>query len=346
MTDDTLVLTKLEAVKRHVLGLKEIARVGTATKLQIAEIVIADRLIPEDCGVVAQLVISMQKTRQLTPVLVRRTSAGRYILVDGLNRIAALKQLGESEVLASVLDVTSEEEAKACEAISNSHRRQKLTALDRALTDVAYLQYLEKKVSQVAAPRGGRQPREKFQAKTARELGVSPDQIARSCKIAKIQPYVQQALRRRGLEDNQRLLLQVAASGDDVLAQVHTLARLMPASGKPEVDHPTGEAPVDQFEDRADSSERSVSRDFEIPAGKKRPPVNSTEEQEAQNAPSPPSRDQSPPDEPTVSTFGAIKREWEAATALRRVLRESIEQDRQRFLDECFIPEVFATSPV
>src|SRR3954469_21396112 len=140
MTDETLVLTKIDAVKRHVLALKEVAGVGAATKLRIAEIVIGERLIPEDPIVVAQLVISLQQTRQLTPVLVRRTSAGGPILVDGLNRIAALKQLGESEVLASVLDVSSDEEATAYEAVSNTHRRQKLTVLDRARTDVAYLQ--------------------------------------------------------------------------------------------------------------------------------------------------------------------------------------------------------------
>jgi hypothetical protein len=227
MNDETLVLSKHQAVKRHVLGLKEMSRTGTSTELPIAEIAISERLIPEDPRVVAQLVVSIQQTRQLTPILVRRSSAGSHTLIDGLNRIAALKCLGEMEVLATVLNVTSDEEAKACEAISNSHRRQKLSALDRALTDVAFLQYVEGKVSQDATPRGGKQPKEKFHAKTARELGVSPDQIARSCKIAKIVPYVQNAVRKCKQEDNQRLLLEVAASGEDVSAQFHTLTRLM-----------------------------------------------------------------------------------------------------------------------
>lgn len=47
MADDTLVLTKLEAVKQHALGLKEISRAGTATTLSIADIAIGERLIPE-----------------------------------------------------------------------------------------------------------------------------------------------------------------------------------------------------------------------------------------------------------------------------------------------------------
>jgi hypothetical protein len=225
MADRTIVLTKLEALKQHVLGLKEISRPGTASKLSIADITIGERLIPEDPRIVAQFAVSMQQTRQLTAILVHRTSDGRYTLIDGLNRIAALKQLGETEVVVNILSVTSELEAQAFEAISNSHRRQRLTALDRALTDFAAVRYVALKVTQDAAPRGGRQPKEKFYAKAARELGVSPDQIARSCKIAKIDPYVQNAVRKRKQDDNQKLLLEVAASGEDIPAQIHTLMR-------------------------------------------------------------------------------------------------------------------------
>lgn len=349
MNNAPLVLTKDVALKRHVLGLKQMSREGVSIKLLIGEVSIGDRLIPGDAKVVAQLVHSIRQIKQTTPILVRLKSDGAYALIDGLNRIEALNQLGETEVLAIVVDVTSDEEAKACEAISNNHRRQKLSALDRALTDVAYLQYVEGKVSQLAAPQGGRQPKEKFHSKTARELGVSPDQIARSCRIAKIAPYVQQALRRRKLEDNQTLLLRVAASGDDVTAQVLALGRLRREPGTFEADPPTEGAPVDRFEGRASSSgssqlgssERSVSKDLEVTAGNTRSPAASTEEQVPRNSPSPPSRDQPPPDEPAVSTFGAIKREWEAATMLRRILRASVEEDRKRFFNECFIPEVF-----
>jgi hypothetical protein len=99
--------------------------------------------------------------------------------------------------------------------------------LDRALSDFAFVRYVALNVPQNAAPRGGRQPREKFYAKTARELGVSPDQIARSCQIAKIVPYVQNAVRNYKQEDNQSLLLEVAASGEDLSAQLPTLTRLM-----------------------------------------------------------------------------------------------------------------------
>jgi hypothetical protein len=226
MTDETLVLTKQQAVKRHV-SVHHRSQLGPSTKIPIAEIVVGERMIPEDAKVVAQLKLSLREVRQTTPVLVRRNSNGGYTLIDGLNRLAALKELGETECLAAVLEVSSEEEAKACEAISNRHRRQGLTALDRALTDFAFVSHVASKVLQNAAPRGGRQPKEKYYAKTAKELGVSADQIARSCKIAKIVPQVQRAIRDYGQEDNQNLLLEVAKSGDDYSAQVFTLTRLM-----------------------------------------------------------------------------------------------------------------------
>jgi hypothetical protein len=227
MNNAPLVLTKDSAVKRHVLGLKQMSREGVSIRLRLAEIVIGERLIPSDVKVVTQLVFSIRQIRQTTPILVRLMSDRTFALIDGLNRIEALKQLGETEVLATIVDVTSEEEAKACEAISNSHRRSKLTALDRALTDFEILQFVETKVSQLATPRGGRQPKEKYHAKTARELGVSPDQIARSCKIAKIVPYVQNAIRKFKLEDNQSVLLEVAASGESVHSQIHTLGQVI-----------------------------------------------------------------------------------------------------------------------
>lgn len=227
MIDETLVLTKHQAVKRHVLGLNHKPQLGPTTQIPIAEIVVGERIIPEDVKVVAQLKISLREVRQTTPVLVRRNSNGGYTLVDGLNRLTALKELGETEVLAAGLDVTTEEEAKACEAISNRHRRQRLSALDRSLSDFAFVSYVASKVPQNASPRGGRQPREQYYAKTAKELGVSPDQIARSCKIAKIVPQVQRAIREHGHEDNQSLLLEVARSGNDYMAQLFTFTRLM-----------------------------------------------------------------------------------------------------------------------
>ncbi|PIT03966.1 hypothetical protein TSA1_26735 [Bradyrhizobium nitroreducens] len=262
MAESFLVLKKDDAVKRPLLTLKQAERAGTVIKLAIADITIGERLIPEDPKLVAQLKTSIREFRQTTPILVRRISDGGYMLVDGLNRLGALKELGQADVSVSVLDVTTEEEAKACEAISNRHRRLRLTALDRALSDYAMVQYIALKAPQNAAPRGGRQPKEKFYAKTARELGVSPDQIARSCKIAKILPGVQKAIRNYRQEDNQTLLLEVAASGDNSVAQVHTLARL------------TNKVPEPSDEPRSDSPPSPASRVVveTSPAGRSQPP--------------------------------------------------------------------------
>jgi ParB-like chromosome segregation protein Spo0J len=346
VNDETRVLTKHQAIRRHVLGLKEMSRADTSTKLSIAAIAIGERLIPEDPRVVAQLVISIRQTRQVTPILVRRSSVG-YALIDGLNRIVALKQLDEIEVFACVLNL-SDEEAKACEAISNSHRRHKLTALDRALTDFAFLQYIEKKVSQLATPSGGRQPKEKCHAKTARELGVSPDQIRRSRKIAKIAPYVQNAIRKNKLEDNQSVLLEIAASGDDAASQADTLSRIMNRFEQ-SVREPRADAQPDKSDGKYHSSSQSQSDKSRnagaeasevTPKGRQPSIVQSEEEPQGPIPPSSPSRSITS-DEPRVSTFDAIKQEWDDATFLRHVLHESNQQDRRRFLDECVIPELF-----
>ena len=348
MNDEILVLTKHEAAKRHVLGLKEMSRVDTSTMLPIAEIAIGERLIPVDPRVVAQLVTSIRRTRQVTPVLVRRSSVG-YALIDGLNKIAALKQLGEIEVLATVLDLTSDQEAKACEAISNSHRRQKLAALDRALTDVAFLQYVEEKVSQLATPPGGRQPKEKFHKKAARELGASPDQIARSCKIAKLVSYVQVHVRKLNLEDNQSVLLEIAASGDDVHSQLHTLARIMnrTKTGRSASQSPEENSPgtfVRTGEGEKSPSSQSESSEHPIPGGSnstgvKSRPVVPNNEATAQRPVPPPSRTQSAPrSEQTASGYEAIKREWEKTGGVLSLLHAATQEEQRRFFDECVMP--------
>lgn len=162
---------------------------------------------------------------------------------------------------------------------------------------------------------------------------------------------MQKQLRKYKQEDNQSLMLEVAASGDDVPAQIYTLTRLMPKPDRPELDQTDEEPQVDQPKNQAGaqvppqsgSSERADSEDFEANSGKTQLPAVSSKEQVKQTSASLPSRDQPSPDERTGPTFDAIKREWVAATSLRHALRESTEEDRRRFLEECVIPEVFAT---
>jgi hypothetical protein len=351
VSNGTIAISRQDAVKRHVLGLKEKLRAGTATKLPISEIVVGDRIIPEDRNVVGQLVTSIKRIGQTTPILVRLGLDGKKILVDGLNRIAALKQLGELEVLAIVLDVTSDADAKACEAFSNGHRRQRLTALDRALIDVVQLQYVAQKVSQDATPRGGRQPKEKYHAKTAKELGVSTDQIARSCKIAKIVYYVQTAIRKRGLEDNQSLLLEVASSGDDLSAQFHTFTRILPRYEKaPKKDETLESGPRDHRQ-----TERGASQTRGPTGSHPASPIgDGTEESESVPTVAAPSGEERKPEavdtstskaKPTSSTarpspFDKARHLWIEAEELRAALRELGDQDRHRFHRECFMAEL------
>jgi len=347
MGDGSLVLTKQEAVKRHVLALRQMPGAGTSIKLPIGMVTIGARIIPEDSQMVTQLATSIRRTRQVTPILVRRISVG-YGLIDGLNRISALKRLGETEVLATVLDVTSDDEATACEAISNSHRRQKLTALDRALTDFAAVKYVEKMVSQVAIPSGGKQPKEKYHAKTARELGVSPDQIARSCKIAKIFPYVQRAIRQHDLEDNQRALLEIAGAGDDVQAQTHMLVRIL---NRIETSKAASKLEEGTLAPAAKSTKLSSSPPLRSDTSGPSMPVGSNSNgMEARSLAS--NKDDSvqrrdaslshtqpePQDKQTATGFDVIKQEWEKTGGLLSLLLEVAQDERQRFFDECLVP--------
>ena len=55
------------------------------------------------------------------------------------------------------------------------------------------------KVSQVATPSGGRQPADEAIRETARQLGLSKDDVHRAIKVASITPEAQQAAHEVGL---------------------------------------------------------------------------------------------------------------------------------------------------
>lgn len=257
-------INKRDSIKQYTLSLKDFsARTGGPLKVKVADICVRERLVPEDPIVVRQLVASFERDRQIVPVLVRQND-GQVELLDGLNRLRAAQLLNWDELVAYVMHNVSDDEAKAFEAISNRHRRQKLSALDRAMSDVTILEHVTQKVTQVAAPPGGKQPKEQFIAKTARELGVSPDQIARSRKIATIDLFVREQVRRYKLENNQSILLEIAKSGKDVVAQNGTLARLLSARKNSE----SGGKPEDQHVEQAQSPiTDGASRDESFIAG-------------------------------------------------------------------------------
>ena len=78
------------------------------------------------------------------------------------------------------------------------------------------------KGAQVAQP-GGRQPHDKGLSKTAKQLGISREEVRRSKKIAGISPKAKTAAKNVGLDDNQAALLK-AAKESTPKGQIKTVA--------------------------------------------------------------------------------------------------------------------------
>ncbi|MCK1364069.1 ParB N-terminal domain-containing protein [Bradyrhizobium sp. 62] len=342
------VISRKDDIKRRLFSLKQ--RTAPSMTVPMARIEIGSRIIPADPVVVALIKGSILQTgRLLTPLLVRQMDA-KYVLIDGMNRYLALQQLGRSQTEAYVVGPADDDEAKAYEAIANCHRRPKLSALDRALNDAAYVKYVQQKVPQVAGPRGGRQPKEQFQKKTADELGVKPDQIRRSLKIAKISPYVQDLVRKYGLEGNQSVLLQIAASGDQEARQVSTLARHLKEITKGPSGHRRGEAleSINDPQVPEGNVEGGCGPSSELkfgPSGE-RAAVPITPEGEPER-PLVVERDQlestavASSDDDGSEQWKIIEHNWGEAHLLRQALHAATVEIRRRFFDQRVLPELF-----
>jgi hypothetical protein len=87
--------------------------------------------------------------------------------------------------------------------------RAELTTLERAELTDELRQLVQQQVGQVAPP-GGQQPQDKGINKTAKILGLTKEEVRRSKAIARISPKVKAKVRKLGLDDNQRALLEIA----------------------------------------------------------------------------------------------------------------------------------------
>lgn len=349
------VVSRKDDIKRRVFSSnKTSGQSAPAKTVAMADIEVGSRIIPVDPMVVALIKGSILRTgRLLTPIIVRQIGA-KYRLIDGVNRYMAFEHLGRSQIEVYVVEPVDDDEAKAYEAIANCHRRPKLSALDRALNDAAYVKYVKQKVPQDAGPRGGHQPKEQFQKKTADELGVKPDQIRRSLQIAKITPYVQDQIRKHGLEGNQSVLLQIAASGDHEVPQVATLARLLRGIGTGPSRHRHGAAVeasngsrVQKEHAEEDGNPSLVSQSglsgdrTAVPCPHAAQPggvvVVGRDESELE----PPPRAAVLPEDNRSEQLKIIECLWKEAQLLRQALYAATEVERRRFFDDYVLPELF-----
>lgn len=152
--------------------------------IDVSAIEIGDRLRGLDPDWAAMVAESMRDRGLDTPILVREADeAGSFLLVAGLHRLAAAKQLGWPTIMARVMAAT-DAEARLAEIDENLMRRE-LSELDRA-TFLAERQAIWQAMHPHTAKRGRKKGQsgsisdglaERFSKAAARKLGVHPRSI-------------------------------------------------------------------------------------------------------------------------------------------------------------------------
>lgn len=166
---------------------------------------------------VVMLAESIKSIGLKTPITVRPTQIvvnchlkDGYEVVSGQHRLEAVKMLGLDEIECFV----TEDDETACRMweISENLHRAELPQMERDRLVAEWKALIRRdKVSQLATPSGGRQPADEAIRETARQLGLSKDDVHRAIKVASITPEAQQAAHEVGLADNRSALLEAAS---------------------------------------------------------------------------------------------------------------------------------------
>jgi ParB/RepB/Spo0J family partition protein len=156
----------------------------------------------------AAITASMKQIGLRTPITVR-TKKKKVILVVGAYRLEAAKRLGMKEIPCFIIP-DDETEGRLWELAENVYRAE-FTVLERAehIDEMRALIW-KAKVVQVAPP-GGKQLNDSGINRAAKVLGLTREEIRRSKKIAGISSKARAAARECELDDNQAVLLEIAA---------------------------------------------------------------------------------------------------------------------------------------
>lgn len=145
-----------------------------------------------DAGSIESLAASIERFGLLSPLLLRRCSAGEYELIAGFRRLQALKMLGQREAEAIVL-IAYDGECSLLSLIENI-QREALHFLDEAR---ACRQLLD--------------AQQLSQGELAAVLGRSPSALANRLRLLRLTEAVQAVIREGALsERHARALLQLA----------------------------------------------------------------------------------------------------------------------------------------
>jgi ParB-like chromosome segregation protein Spo0J len=143
-----------------------------------------------------------------TPITVRFRKK-EVILVAGLHRVMAMKQLGRKWI-SCFEHYNKQSESFFWQRSENLYRAE-----PRVLERAEYIDEMRQQAillegGQVAPP-GGRQPKNAGIKRAAKVLGLTRDEVRRSMRIAQmISPKAKVEARRLGLDDNQHALLEIA----------------------------------------------------------------------------------------------------------------------------------------
>jgi hypothetical protein len=174
--------------------------------IRVKAIQVVGKRRPLNDDKVRAIAASMELIGLETPISARK-ERHKIILVSGWHRLEAAKLLRWREI-PCVLMRPYEINARIWQKVENFYRAE-LSVLERAeivgeLRELAWLKVVQD------APPGGHQPKDKGINKTARLLGLTKEEIRRSKEIAGISPKAKSKVRKLGLDDNQRALLEIA----------------------------------------------------------------------------------------------------------------------------------------
>jgi ParB family chromosome partitioning protein len=194
---------------------------GEIVAIPLDQIDVTDRLRPVDPAHVEAIAHSIDLSG-LQNAVILRPSGERYQLVAGGHRLAAVAQLGWTDVDARIENLTADE-ARLVEIDENLMRRE-LSALDRAIFlaerkaiyDVLHPETVKpgrrKKESRQTLPQFG----ETFTKHAAERTGLSERALRLSLELIKnLHPEARDALRLSDIADNQSQLLKLAALSPD-----------------------------------------------------------------------------------------------------------------------------------
>jgi ParB family transcriptional regulator, chromosome partitioning protein len=165
---------------------------------------------------------SMTKIGLKTPITVRAGKKGPA-LITGLHRLEAARSLGWRKIDCFVMK-GDKTERRLWTVAENLHRAD-LTSLQRSEFVAEWERLVKQEKGAQDAQPGGRQPKDKGISKTAKQLGITRDEVRRSMAVAKISRKAKHAAEAAGVADNQKILLEVAKEPKNAqVAKVHELA--------------------------------------------------------------------------------------------------------------------------